>query len=479
MRDLSRWIPVLALAAAAGCRGGESKPQPAAAPPAAPPPTTGSLAPAAIKVPHVDEKEVRALVDAWLAAQNGGNFAAYEALYAQKMEGVKRVGYRTWRFDRKRWLADRQRMFKQPMKVEAGDVVIHTSTASATVDLRQSFQQGKFHDEGPKRLVVAREGTALRIAREEMLESHVVSGGGSSGNAGVHFVIDIGDAPYLVMGRGDNAWASGPPRLVDKASAPYLATRPADAAPDAAKWKGRTVALYGADGKRCDATVESLALVGGGTPHFGEVARWDDDPDMPGGKWTPEQRAQAIYDTSEPYLVGALTVPAGCTPVFHVERGTPVVFERRGPMVAPDKLEIAAMAAFRALPAYKAIQADWTGTYKGDGEWSVQPTITYFVQGGTRFVAVNASEGDGCGDFSGSLWAFFEEGQGGAVRLVSDPQAGTFTPTAVFDSDGDGRVEVIADADGWGVYQTYLAPSGKGLLAPASQIKFPFNDCGC
>ena len=50
---------------------------------------------------------VQAVIDAWLAAQNGGDFAAYQALYADKMEGVKRVGPRTWRFDRKGWLADR------------------------------------------------------------------------------------------------------------------------------------------------------------------------------------------------------------------------------------------------------------------------------------------------------------------------------------------------------------------------------------
>src|SRR5262249_27020631 len=55
--------------------------------------------------------EVRALVDAWLAAQNRGDFAAYEKLYAQKFTGVRRSGTRTVSLDRAGWMRDRKRMF--------------------------------------------------------------------------------------------------------------------------------------------------------------------------------------------------------------------------------------------------------------------------------------------------------------------------------------------------------------------------------
>jgi hypothetical protein len=68
--------------------------------------------------------EARALVDGWLAAQNQGDFAAYEKLYAKKMTGVRRSRSRAVSLDRAGWMKDRQRMFQKPMKVAASDVRI-------------------------------------------------------------------------------------------------------------------------------------------------------------------------------------------------------------------------------------------------------------------------------------------------------------------------------------------------------------------
>src|SRR5512139_4122140 len=124
----------------------------------------------------VDETAVRALVASWVEAQNKGDFAAYQKLYAAKVEGIKRSGQRTWRFDKKGWLDDRGRMFKKPMTVEAHDVSVRLSAASALVELRQRFKQDKFEDEGLKRMVVALENGELRIAREEMVHSVLASG---------------------------------------------------------------------------------------------------------------------------------------------------------------------------------------------------------------------------------------------------------------------------------------------------------------
>src|SRR6476659_2556625 len=101
--------------------------------------------------------EARTLVDAWLAAQNKGDFAAYEKLYAQKFTGVRRSGPRTASLDRAGWMRDRQRMFQKPMKVSAGDVKVAGTLASARVTFMQEWESGSYHDRGPKQLVIVRE----------------------------------------------------------------------------------------------------------------------------------------------------------------------------------------------------------------------------------------------------------------------------------------------------------------------------------
>src|SRR5687768_9879292 len=68
-------------------------PKPAPAPAAAPAP-----APAAAAAAGVDETSARALVESWLKAQNTGDFASYESLYAQRFDGEKRAGERLYKF---------------------------------------------------------------------------------------------------------------------------------------------------------------------------------------------------------------------------------------------------------------------------------------------------------------------------------------------------------------------------------------------
>ena len=68
-----------------------------------PPGEVGSAAPAQgsahdaapAPTPTLREADVRAMIGAWVTAQNTGNFAAYEQVYAHKLEGVKRARGRT------------------------------------------------------------------------------------------------------------------------------------------------------------------------------------------------------------------------------------------------------------------------------------------------------------------------------------------------------------------------------------------------
>ena len=58
---------------------------------------------------------------------------------------------------------------KKPMKVEVSNVVVAATAGSAQLQFTQLWQSGTYKDTGPKRMVLAREGAGLLIAREEML----------------------------------------------------------------------------------------------------------------------------------------------------------------------------------------------------------------------------------------------------------------------------------------------------------------------
>lgn len=422
----------------------------------------------------VDEAGARKLVDAWLAAQNSGDFAAYEALYAPKLEGIKRVGARTWRFDRAGWLADRKRMFKHPMTVAARDLVIKGSNLAATVELVQTFSQGKFKDEGPKHLVLVKGPSGFQIAREEMLRSDV--GGAAAAVASAYVVVEIDKQPYVVISADANPdWGDGilgtPVDDFHK-----LAMMKAPRAPSASTWSGRALKTYGADGAACDATVGALSLVSGGTPHFGEVQVWNGDPAMsPDGKvWTPTERAEAVWNLGTPYLVGQLAVTGACKPVVAVDPGTtPVVY---GQTAATPTATDQARKAFRALPAYLAIQKDWTEGYDGKGDWVASPTVTIFAGGGRTFAVVSAKEGSGCGDFGGALSVVFED-KGGKLVPLPGPD-GVLDVALLIDSDGDGAVEVIGKLDDFRMMAGHFEATASAMT-PVTEVSFPNNDCGC
>lgn len=160
---------------------------PAAAPPPKSEPEPEPLPPESPRV--MSEQEAKALIDSWLKAQNDGDFHAYQTLYAQNFQGIKRVGKRTEPFDRVGWMADRGWMFEppdrgKPMHVEIKDVEAQVSDSSAIIRFTQLFSRGNFADKGPKQIELVIEGREVRIAREEMLSSHVLkrerrSGGGT------------------------------------------------------------------------------------------------------------------------------------------------------------------------------------------------------------------------------------------------------------------------------------------------------------
>ena len=145
-------------------------------------------APAPAVEPPKDQElaQVRAELEAWLAAQQSLDFERYAAFYADGFRGLKRVGDRRFRFDRSGWLADRRPMFKPGLTVKASGLELVRVEQSIAVFFTQEFSSLSYRDRGRKQLLFAKASPAAggapggwRIVREEMLSSEVLGGAGS------------------------------------------------------------------------------------------------------------------------------------------------------------------------------------------------------------------------------------------------------------------------------------------------------------
>ena len=86
---------------------------------------------------------------------------------------MRRSGAKVARFDHDGWMRDRQRMFAHAMTVTADGEHAVELRDRVFVSFTQTFEQGSYHDEGRKGLVLARRPTGLAIVHEEMLDSMI------------------------------------------------------------------------------------------------------------------------------------------------------------------------------------------------------------------------------------------------------------------------------------------------------------------
>jgi ketosteroid isomerase-like protein len=276
--DDSRWhrflVVVLALAlAAVACKREEAGggPRPAERPVRSAGAGGGADAGVAdtTEVAGDPEARARALIDAWLAAQNAGDFAAYRELYGDRFSGIRRSGAKVAKLDRTRWLAERKRMFDKPIVVRATDVEIARSDQGdheLTARFVQTWASGAYRDIGDKELWLDDRGDRLLIVREEMLSSRIVREPPPAGAVVAHPVIAI-DALLLVgVGRAvDGATPSGPPRMLGRFQTNIGLFRPIDETVSPAAsggWTGRQLALYGERGPLCQIEVSTFGHAG-------------------------------------------------------------------------------------------------------------------------------------------------------------------------------------------------------------------------
>lgn len=433
----------------------------------------------------IAESAVKALMDKWLAAQNQGDFATYEGLYAQRLEGVRRSGKKVVRLNRKGWVKDRKGMFKRKMIVEMTDLDIDVFTQSAIATFTQRFAAGRYEDVGPKQIVIVRQDGDLRIAREEMLQSTLIGDVKKTAIADKRFVfvIEAGGSQYAVFDRFKEAPLSGL-KLISKGD-PVVVTAAvaADKLPAAvAEWRGATL-----QNGACEATVGDVVALSRTVPHFGERQTWDgtfdDSPPM-----SDDEIARAAFHEDGAYLVGELKTDGCSLGAYASVTNQPAPVAGVPVTEGIGALEKAARKAFRKLKDYREL-ADEFREYNPEDRWEaylpegsaagekpgdIQVSAMRHPSNNKVFVVAQAHAGFGCGDFEGSLTAFFEmSGSLESPRLKAVHETRAHPKIiAALDIAANGKLAFLLE----GFTDTVLTSwKGKALRT----LTVPFFDCGC
>jgi hypothetical protein len=443
-----RWLVCLLVGGA--CHGPAPRSPVAPEPAALAAPASVAAVPPSVGAPSgVSEAEARALVAAWLDAQNRGDFSAYQALYAARFEGIKRVGERASRFDRAGWLKDRERMFQAPrsggaLHVELAELSLQTALSTARARFVQSFSKGTFSDRGPKELLLVREDDQLRIAREELLSSELTRPTARSAMQGGAFFFVIEQGVVLQPAAGFAAARGSLESLAPQGPVHVVRSAVDESRLDPAlrALRGRGLLLGGRP--ECKARLGQLWLVVRVDPHFSMARRWSGEPEEEGGPpgkpASEDEIAREVWDLGAPELVAELRdVPEGCQAGWARDAALPVIQPQWPASAATPGLRAEAerqMLAFvqRVSPAPPG----------------VEPSLELqSIEGKQPLLVGRYARGESCAEefYASFVWRVRGTAAAPRLQLLNDPERSPdFMLELALDLDGDGRWELLGNA---------------------------------
>jgi ketosteroid isomerase-like protein len=407
------------------------------------------------------EREVQALLDRWLAAQNAGNFDDYQALYADKFQGVRRSGTRTRSLDRAGWMTDRGRMFRKPMVVALSDVKISLGAGGAHVHFVQTWESGKYKDVGPKRLLLVEgkqdDKQGWRIAQEEMLSSTVQR----TYKTGQDFLLVYGGAPVL-SADVDESWGRGARTLQGVVG--HQAVNEAKLPDELRRWKDEKLELFDKQGQRCTARVSGFELTAEAEWHFGTVQSWNN------GEVPKSEISDEVWAQGQKLLLAKLSDEAGACkdPVFArraSDAGSPVV-----PFVDAD----AAVAG----AARKAVAASFKTS---PDEETPKPVVAMLPVEPARALAFVSIDPEVCSPNEGAtgefIWTVNPLSQRPNLTLRQQTDSDFRNALLAVDLDGDGEWEIIYS--GWPRLKVGVLKWQGGKYESVQGVEIPFFDCPC
>ena len=427
---------------------------------------------------RLDEARARRFVELWAETQNAHDFSAYSALYAERFTGLKRVGSYSRRFDRRGWLRDRQPMFREGVSVQLAELQISLAPGASRAVFTQDFSAPGFHDTGKKQLFLLALGQNIVISREEMLVSRVTASVAHGASTVLAF---HRDGAVLDSSARVDASKSQPRLLSHAAGDAYdvaITLAPSDVSEATRSWLGRAVTVYAKDGAKCGGVVARFELRVTAVPHFGMVQAWNGESDQP--KASATQIAAEIWRIArdeERFVVGVLD--HDCHGLWATER--PATWAPAKP--AGPALRAATIAAFKALPRYRELQAafaaetaDSTHAWEEvDGELTV---VEVRSPSQPALVIASAHGGAGCASFSGNLSAIWKVAKGGALGLGQVLETGDLLRAHGAVEIADGGLELLAGPDGLANEVSVLLPTAGGYERHVLLLT-SFWDCGC
>ena len=468
---VAAWGLVLALCggAVAGCRRG--------GPPSTRPVDAGAGAvPDAAPAP-IAAAAIEALVSRWQAAQNGGDRAGYEALYAEPFVGVRRFGPKVVTYDHAGWMKDRARMFRKPQHVEVTGLEIAAVTAErATVHFTQEWSSGSFRDTGLKELVLRRAPDGLRIAREEMLRSVVLPS--EAQGRFLHLV----EGDVVLAKDAPESWSQGSPQekplrpgwQAGEVVVAYRRLRADKVPANLLGWQARNLRLFDLQGQVCAATIAELLPASALYTDGSLFASHDEDNPPPTSE---REKAAVLWQRGRRLLVGRLTVTSGdCKgAVFARAAELPVPVIAKFEPARPPWL-VLAQRLLRRHPLYAEIQARWLHFLEQEGldpsasakdsperpawlhrrwdgpdkpleQWEGQVKVARHPLHDGTLLSVNAERSVDPETLIGTMWALWQAtGEPPAPRVVplnQPARSRSIDPLAALDLDGDGRLEFL------------------------------------
>lgn len=427
----------------------------------------------------IDTEEARASVLAWVKAQNDGDFDAYQAMYADKFQGIKRVGPKTFKYDRSGWVKDRGRMFKKKMEVQAKLFEFKSSSSSVVVRFEQTWASGDYRDVGAKQLVLVKDGGALVIAREEMLDSQIEGQQEIAPLApGALGFFQEWNNPLLVL--PIKAKPVKRARLTTVKRGRSALVEPAGVPDELDALVGQRVGFSNTEGRLCSAKVTGVKIFAEAVPHFGLVQTWDD----PEGRQPDRVVNAEIVSLAGSDLRWALVTDGDKEQCDGARFGS--VGDELEPMKLTAEVDqttrATALEKFRELEGYKILQQEFDTSGEGKGRWDQHGSTprSWLVEqdAETSYVVIAADAGEGCGGFEASFWAIWEI-KGVSWSLLTDAkQPGWFGSETrfgeilgVFDVDRDGKPEFISP--------TQIIRANGPVWKIIEDIAPPYFDCSC
>jgi hypothetical protein len=250
------------------------------------------------------------------------------------------------------------------------------------------------------------------------------------------------ESSALLSATPDPAWADGPLTLAAGGGSATRSVALTRLPKPLRSWLGRPVKVLGASGVVCETRLQRFALRGTITPDPRTAEYWEgcaEGPAMP-----PETIAKEIWRLSAVggrTLIAEFSAPCkGALLAVDPNLPAPLI---AAPEPAAADLGAAAMAAFRGLPAYAALQARFRTEHPDlEGAWddrdARRSVSRLALPGRPEILFVSVDTGSHCSGFSASLSAVWDAGPDGPAKVLTAVDNHRLTPSALVDFDGRG-----------------------------------------